>query len=358
MLPDPLATVGIFMMGASAGAFICHVNHKGFVTEARKAHGNVPKDAHNTEEKPKSDLGLKALIIGQDPEMISIFSHVFREKGVEAQKSFLPSAALGQLASAKFQALVLDCDQVDCGEILKNLPRPNERVLVIAVTSENKKERASLAGISFLVERPLTPQQVREVLRTAYGRMLRDGQQYFRLTAELPVSIRRASGAVLQCTTVNLSQAGMAVKTSSSFIAGEPVNIAFAIPNTDIVLSAEGKVIWDDKHGKTGINFQCDSSSAQFRYHEWLHDHFFMMQSDVSPLHEPEQEQEAYVHQPFMRKVFQVPHLSSLPNRRDRLPRSGQVRDIEESGSLLGPSGQRQDGRTYRSGSGDPRSFS
>ena len=344
------------MMGASAGAFISYIKHKGVVRETREALDNLPENAQ-TAEQPKSHLGMKALIVGHDPETIGIFSHVLREKGIESEKCFSESLALERLSSAKFQALVLDCDEIDCGEMLKNVPRPNERVLVIAVASENNKQAASRAGISFVVERPLTPQQVREVMRAAYGRMLRDGQQYFRLTAELPVSIRKPSGAVLQCMTLNVSQTGMAVKSESSFAAGEPVNIAFAVPNTDIVVSAEGKVIWDDKHGKTGISFLCDSSSAQTRYHEWLHDHFFMMQTDVFPLQKSEQEQELYVDQPFIRKVFKVPDLAYLHSRRRRFRGTSPVRDTEEGGSLSGSSPQRQDRGASRSGSGDPRSF-
>lgn len=347
------------MMGASAGAVISYIKHKGLVLvrETREARDNLSDNAYHTAEEPKSHLGIKALIVGHDPETISIFSRVLREKGIESERFFSESLALERLSSAKFQALVLDCDEIDFSEMLKRLPRPNERVLVIAVANENKKQVTSRAGISFVVERPLTPPQVREVVRAAYGRMLRDGQQYFRLTAELPVSIRKASGAVVQCMTLNVSQTGMAVESESSFTTGDAVNIAFAVPNTDIVLAAQGKVIWDDKHGKTGISFQCDNSSAQTRYHEWLHDHLFMMQTDVSPLYESEQEQEPYVAQPFIRKIFNVPDLAYLHNGRDRLRRAGTVRDTEESGSLLGASPQQQDRGAHRSGSGDPRTF-
>lgn len=324
MLSDPLAIVGTFMLGTSVGALVTRIQYSHGLREARKALEERPEGNGATASDSKDYLGMKALIVGHDPEMISIFSHLFREKGVEARKCFLESDALDQLSSAKFQAIVLDCDEVDCAKMLKNLPRPNERVLVIAIASDSNKESASRVGVSFVIERPLTPQQVREVLRVAYGRMLRDGQQYFRLTVELSVSIRKTSGVVLQCTTLNLSQTGMAVKSESSFIAGEPVTLVFAIPNTDISVSAEGKVIWDDRHGKTGISFQCDSPSVQSRYYEWLHDHFFMMKDDVgSATSEQEQEQELYAQEPFIRKIFKVPHFAHLHAGGERLRGKG-----------------------------------
>ena len=54
------------------------------------------------------------------------------------------------------------------------------------------------------------------------------------------------------------------------------LHLVFAIPHTDVVVSAEGTVIWDDGYGKSGIRFKCSSASAEARYFEWLHDHFFM----------------------------------------------------------------------------------
>lgn len=272
--------MGIFMLGASVGAFVTYVKNQRLIRECCEAL----EMARSAPAEPELHPGMKALIVGHDPEMISVFSHLFREKRIEAQKCLLESAALHQLSSAKFEAIVLDFDGVaDCPNILAKLPRPNERVLVIAVASSSgNKEAATRAGATFVIERPLIPAQIRDLLRLAYGRLLRDGQQYFRLAIELPVSIRDGSGTVRQCTTLNSSQTGMAVRGSSSFIVGESVTLAFAIPNTDIVVSAEGKIIWDDKHGKTGISFECVNTLAQSRYYEWLHDHFFMRLSDTA----------------------------------------------------------------------------
>ena len=287
MLPDPLGVLGIFMMGASAGAFVMHIKYKSLLRDCQKALEVDVANQRTANEPPappesKPHFGMKALILAHDEDLLIIFSHLLHEQGIDAKCS-LESEALLRLSTEKFEAIVLDFDQIaDCPDLLKKLPRPNENVLLIAVASGDQKEAAVGAGVTFVVQRPLIPTEVREVLRAAYGRMLRDGQRYFRLAVALPVSIRKRSGEVLQCTSLNLSQTGMAVTSPSNFIAGESVYIVFAIPNTDVFVSAEGKVIWDDKHGKTGVSFECTTPSAQPRYYEWLHDHFFMRQSHAS----------------------------------------------------------------------------
>jgi DNA-binding response OmpR family regulator len=220
---------------------------------------------------------MKALVISRDPELISGLSAVFREKRISIQECSLDSAA-EQLSSDKFVAVVLDFDQAPgCANVLENVPGANKRIVVFAVASDStSKAIASRLGADFAIERPLYPDRLRDLLAMSYGRMLRDSQTYFRLAIELGVSIRTANGKLLQCTTLNISQTGMAVRTPESFSIGEAIHLAFAVPNTEIFVSAEGKVIWDDKHGKAGISFECTSSSVHGPFREWLHDHFHM----------------------------------------------------------------------------------
>jgi hypothetical protein len=221
---------------------------------------------------------MNALVLARDAEIVSVFSQLFREKGIDIHTCLLESAAAHKLSSEKFVALVLDIDGVPgCTDTLRNLPRPNKDVVVMAVVTESavKQIGSHLEG-TFVVRRPLSKQRIREVLQKNYWRMLRDAQTYFRLTVALPVWIRRSSGNVSKCTAINLSQRGMAINTPAAFQIGEQVNIAFAILNTDVSVSAEGRVIWDDKHGKSGISFECTSASAQASYFQWLQHQFFM----------------------------------------------------------------------------------
>jgi hypothetical protein len=220
---------------------------------------------------------MKALMFTRDAAFAVILSRLFNELFVEAHDCSLESDVMNKLSSERFEVLVLDFDSVsECGKILQSARgiRPNQNVVVFAAgLSEQAKETATWDDI-LIIERPLVPQQIRNLLRAAYGRMLRNSQVYFRLTVELPVSIRTAMGAMLQCTTINLSQSGMAVSMFSSCTVGQKIDIAFAIPNTDLLVSAEATIIWDDKHGKAGLSFECTSPAVQTRFCEWLYGHF------------------------------------------------------------------------------------
>jgi DNA-binding response OmpR family regulator len=276
VLSDPFALTAAFIAGSVSGVLLTYLSQKHVLTRLRRVL-KITVPVTNQAADSDARFVMKALVIARDPEMIGILSDAFRKKRISTQQCS-SEIAVEQLSSDKFAAVVLDFDQIPgCDHVLQNLPGANKRVIVIAVASEPvAKAIASRLGASFILERPLDPGRVRDLVTSAYGRMLRDSQVYFRLAVELQVSVRRSDFTLLQCTTLNISQTGMAVNTPAVFTVGEAIQLAFAIPNTDIFVSADGKVIWDDKHGKAGISFECASSSADKAFHDWLHDHFHM----------------------------------------------------------------------------------
>jgi CheY-like chemotaxis protein len=266
------------MLGASAGSLVTFSRYRGIIREFRKAlessSPNLPR-----ERGAKRSYGMKALIVARDPEVRDIFSRLFSEIQIDTQHCTFESEAIASVMSEKFEALVVDMDVSGSAQILQSLQRtrPNQNVAVFAVAvGARAEEMASVLPSAIIIEKPFTPSEVRERIGSLYGRMLRDRLAYFRLALELPISIRKESGRLLHCTMINLSQSGMAVSAPCSFEIGESLNIVFAIPNSDVFVSGDGTVIWDDKHGKAGILFRCTSSSVQERLFEWLHDQFFL----------------------------------------------------------------------------------
>jgi DNA-binding response OmpR family regulator len=282
-MTNSLNIIGTFMIGAATGSLVTWLKQRHLIAECRNLLERIPQNPQlSAEGGPR--FGMKALVVSPDIEVIKLFSGLFREKGIETQNCFVAIDAANRLSYEKFEAIVLDSDRVEgCVDLLRTLPGPHKNVMAVVIASDSgKREDASKNGASFVIHRPLDVLEIRNLLRAAYGRMLRDLQGYFRLAVELPVSIRTVSGTVVQCRTMNLSRNGMALSTHESFTVGEKINVGFAVPNTSIFVSGEGEVIWDDKHGKTGVRFQCTNSTSQARFFEWLHDHF-ITELDTEP---------------------------------------------------------------------------
>lgn len=106
---------------------------------------------------------------------------------------------------------------------------------------------------------------------TAYGTMNRPQRRYFRCPVKLPASLRTPSGDHLKCTTINVSSNGLALNTPAPQELGAGVNVLLELP-TGETIAGKGVVIWDDKHGKAGIHFQCNSPEMRLQLDSWLAD--------------------------------------------------------------------------------------
>jgi hypothetical protein len=223
---------------------------------------------------------MKALIVTHDPPMVDLLRDLFAEISIVVQGCEDEAAASEILSRSKFDALVLDFDNVSTADpLVKSLresPSNKNATLFAAATYGAAKQKAFDHGTSFIFERPFASEQIRLVLRTAYAQMLRERRKYFRLAVELNVSIIRISGEEMLGKTTNLSQNGMAVLTPAPLQHGESIKLNFQVPGAKLTLSADGSVVWDDKHGKAGINFQCASVEDQNRFAAWLDHEFYM----------------------------------------------------------------------------------
>ncbi len=96
-------------------------------------------------------------------------------------------------------------------------------------------------------------------------------RRYFRCPVALPVSLRTPSGDHLKCTSINVSSNGLALNTPAPQELGAEVNVLLELPTGDTI-AGKGTVIWDDKHGKAGIHFHCNSPEMQSHLDSWLAD--------------------------------------------------------------------------------------
>jgi PilZ domain len=227
---------------------------------------------------------LRALIVSPDTGAAALFDQLFRDLRVVSQVSTDPGSAFQCFSQAKFEAVTVDLDSIlEPVPFVQHLPlcRANRGAVVLAIaTNSSARQRASMHGARFVIGRPLVQSQVARVLRAAYGLMLQDRRRYFRLVVDLPISVRTSAGTELCCKSINISSEGMAVRTPSPMQVGETVGIVFSISNPGPMVIAKGTVIWDDKHGQSGLHLSFASSVDKDRIAEWLDSEMFM-QSNI-----------------------------------------------------------------------------
>jgi hypothetical protein len=66
----------------------------------------------------------------------------------------------------------------------------------------------------------------------------------------------------------------MALKAPIAFNSGEELILDLTLPDAADTVRAGGTVIWDDKHGKTGLSIQCTGAEMQKHLDSWLDSQF------------------------------------------------------------------------------------
>ena len=217
---------------------------------------------------------LHMLLLTADPALISTFVDLSKEFHIKTESTGDYHDVSDRLTQDKYEGIILDFDTVAGARPLiarVRESRSNKNAIVFAVaTSPRHMQEALEERAHFLLRRPIDSGSMRQTLNSAYDLMQKERRRYFRLSAQLPVVLARIkSNTILQCSTTNISNDGMALNCPAALGLAETVDIAVTLPD-EFVVRATGLVIWDDKHGKTGLHFHCTTSDMRIKLDSWL----------------------------------------------------------------------------------------
>jgi PilZ domain len=222
---------------------------------------------------------IRALVVTRDAGLTTMFTEISREFGITAQRSSNNNGGVPEeLSLFKYEALVIDFETVPQTvtilERLRHSPANRNAVVFAVVGSADTRQRARDQGATFLLEQPLQEDGIRRVLQAAYGLMTSERRRCFRCAVEVPAQIVRANGEEVSCKTINISSNGMAVSTPVAFDLGEKLQVSLALQDSGLPIRAQATVVWDDKHGKTGLSMQCANALLQRKLDSWLDEQF------------------------------------------------------------------------------------
>ena len=223
-----------------------------------------------------SNTRMHALLLTADSSLVATFTQISEELGIGAELAGTFQDVSGRLDAGKYEAVLLDADTVPSaipviGAVQESHSSKNAVIFVVA-TKAKDGEQALERGAHFVLRRPLDAPEIRRTLRAAYDLMIGESRRYFRCSAELPVTVG-TSHTTFQCSTVNLSGNGMAVRIPVPLELAEPVDIEVGLPD-GFTVRASGLVVWHDRKGNSGVKFHCSGPEMRQKLDAWLDSQF------------------------------------------------------------------------------------
>jgi CheY-like chemotaxis protein len=213
-----------------------------------------------------------AAVLCQDAASLRTLRTVLAPMGIDTVACHSQQEAMDQIFARQCAALVVDFDFPGAADVAKlaALLETSQRPLLLALTAVwPSSGQAFQSGVNRILYKPLEPSQVKDAFGTAGKATKREGRNVTRYKITSVVWLELETGT-LPAVASNLSEHGMAIRTTERLPLRSNVSFRCALPGTDQI-HGHADVIWSDDAGRAGMFFSRISLAAQKHLKDWLH---------------------------------------------------------------------------------------
>jgi DNA-binding response OmpR family regulator len=226
----------------------------------------------------KDAMNLDSLLISNDAGLLDVLRPALEKISVNIEVCGGSRAGNDLLTKRKFDAVIVDCDDLQNGfDLLSALRQTQSNAKSVAFAVVNGKtttQEAFHSGANFVLQKPLTPLHAARCFNAALNFMVRERRRYYRHPVEMPLRITLPHNQELTAVTTNVSEGGMAIRVAGKLAKDAQAQFRFTLPMINISLDLKGQVAWADGSGHAGIRFVEVPQSSQYQLEKWLTDHF------------------------------------------------------------------------------------
>lgn len=219
-------------------------------------------------------MALQALLLSRDPEVQRTVRRVLDAANIELDLSQNPDQARLALSRRKYDAFLVDCDDLQSGPVvLKEMRQGKSNRSCIAFAIVNGRttvQQAFEMGANFVLDKPISLERATRSVRAAQGLIMRERRRYHRHLIRATGAILVDAGSELPVSITNISQGGISIECSRQLDEGGAARLKFQLPGSRRSLEVKGEVIWSTPDGKSGIRFQVLSVEMKRELDSWL----------------------------------------------------------------------------------------
>ncbi len=212
--------------------------------------------------------------MSRDEEVLRILRPTLDKLAIAVEVCQEAKKASEILISEKFDAIIIDCDDLPGGvEVLQGLrATPSNRSSVAFALLNGKKTTTQEAfgmGVNFVLQKPVNTLNASRCFHAALNFMERERRRYFRQPVKMPVRMVLGEKE-LQATSTDISEGGIALMLRQSLPKAATPRLQFTLPDTRLTLDVETELAWADLKGRVGLRFLNVPQSSVELLEGWL----------------------------------------------------------------------------------------
>jgi len=221
-------------------------------------------------------MTLDSLLLSQDPDLVRVLRPTLEKMSIDVEVCHDVRAGSDILVSDKFDAVIVDCDDLNGGlallQGLRNTPSNKNSVAFAVLNGKRTTTKEAFGmGANFVLQKPISTLNASRCFHAALNFMLKERRRYFRQPVKMDVKVA-IEGKTLHATSTNISEGGIAVMLREALPKGATPHLKFSLPKTTLQFEVEAEVAWADLKGLAGFRFLNVPSTTKTQLEQWLDD--------------------------------------------------------------------------------------
>jgi len=219
-------------------------------------------------------MALQALLLSPDPHARETLHSVLDRANIDVHLCHTPEEAIYILNRDKFDAFLVDCDDIEGAPALLQSLREstiNKSAVAFAlINGQTSVEEAFHLGANFVLDKPISADRATRSVRAVHGLVMQERRRFHR-------HLLRATGVIvvdedteLPITITTISRGGVSIECSRRLDRGGAATLRIFLPGAMHAVQAKGEIVWVTEEGRAGIRFQVISAEDLRELQEWL----------------------------------------------------------------------------------------
>lgn len=219
-------------------------------------------------------MSLASLLLSRDPDLVRPLRSALEKHSIGVEVCVGPNAGVEILNSEHFDAVIVDCDDLQGGtDMLRDLRNTSANKSSVAVAVLNQRTstaQAFLMGANFVIQKPVSSLNASRCASAAVAMMTRERRRYYRHPLDFGVTAVFGKDEVREAKATNISEGGMAVAFSDPLPTSGLTKVSFFLPDMHAPMEFRADLAWADEEGRAGLRFVDLPKKAQEAIEDWM----------------------------------------------------------------------------------------
>jgi CheY-like chemotaxis protein len=222
-------------------------------------------------------MTLESLLLSRDIEVVRVLRPTLEKLSIQVEICHEAKQARAILDAGKFDAVIIDCDEVQGGiELLQGvrttLSNKNSVTFAVLNGKQTTTQQAFGMGVNFVLQKPISNLNASRCFNAALSFMERERRRYQRQPVEMMVR-GVTDEKEWKATSTNISEGGMAIVSQETLPTNGKSRLQFTLPESTAVLELESEIAWANAKGQAGLRFVNVPQDSQQYLENWLNLH-------------------------------------------------------------------------------------